>query len=292
MPSLRISEAFELYRLDYILFRNQSKRAEESNKTTANLLVGFLGDIYIEDLTFVQIRNWKLDLDKTRSSTTVRNYVLCLRVVLRFLGKRECRVVDAESIPIPARVKRAPTFLTEEEVTRLINAAPNIRSKAIISLLYASGMRLAELISLNRDQIVQGRFTIIGKGSKPRLCFIDERAQSLVGAYLDTRSDNNEAMFVTRIGYRRMTHTNIQYTVRNTARLAGISKLVTPHKLRHSFATNFLHNNGNMRHLQVMLGHRSLETTMVYAHVVDNDLQMAYNRFHTINEESSINVLT
>lgn len=278
-----ISEAFELYKLDYILFYNYSKRAAECNDTVQRLLVDYVGDIPIEQLTYLHIRNWKLKLEEKRGVATVRNYILALRVVLRFLkNERNFDVVDADSIPIPKRPKRAPDFLTKDQVAMLIDHAEGIRGKAIISLLYSSGIRLTEMLNLNIGDIADGRFTVTGKGDKPRLCFTDARAEQYIEQYLSTRKDNNPALFVSRISKTRMTPTNVQIIVRGAAQRAGIDKHVTPHILRHSFATNILINNGNMRYLQAMLGHESLDTTAMYTHVVDNELQRIHTQFHTI----------
>jgi site-specific recombinase XerD len=138
------------------------------------------------------------------------------------------------------------------------------------------------MIQLNRNSIVDHKFTVIGKGRKARLCFIDDRTEKLMGQYLKSRDDNSEALIVSAQNKARMTPTNVQLLIKNSAIRAGIDKRVTPHTLRHSFATNFLKNNGNMRYLSTMLGHASLDTTMMYAHVVDNDLQAQYEKYHTI----------
>jgi site-specific recombinase XerD len=138
------------------------------------------------------------------------------------------------------------------------------------------------MIQLNRNSIVDRKFTVVGKGKKARLCFIDDRTQQLMEQYLKTRKDNSEALIVSAVNKARMTPTNVQLLIKNSAIRAGIDKRVTPHTLRHSFATNFLKNNGNMRYLSTMLGHASLDTTMMYAHVVDNDLQAQYEKYHTI----------
>lgn len=164
----------------------------------------------------------------------------------------------------------------------MIECSTSVRNAFVISLLYSSGIRLSELIALNRGQIIDRRFTVIGKGRKPRLCFIDQRTELLMNMYLASRKDNHEALIVSNEFKRRMTATNIQLLVRNSASKACLNKKVSPHTLRHSFATNFLKNNGNMRYLSAMLGHASLDTTMMYAHVVDSDLQDQYQKYHTI----------
>lgn len=173
-------------------------------------------------------------------------------------------------------------YVTPEEVRAMIDNAFCVRNKFIISLIYSSGIRLSELLSLNRGQIENMRFTVVGKGNKARLCFIDKRTQNLMEKYLTTRTDNCAALVVSHLYKTRMTSTNVQLLIKNAAKRAGITKKVTPHSLRHGFATNFLQNNGNMRYCQELLGHASLETTMKYTHVTNIELEHQYAKFHTI----------
>jgi site-specific recombinase XerD len=277
-----ISEAFNLYRDDYIRLKNQSRRTEETHETCRKLLLQFIQDKPIECLTLSDIREWCNDLAKTRANNSVRVYVIRLRAVISYLNIRDIPCIKVELIPVPAREATVPVYLTEAEVDAMIACAYNLRNAFVISLLYSSGIRLSELIALNRGQIVDRRFTVIGKGRKPRLCFIDSRTEHLMEQYLKSRNDHNSALIVSFEHKDRMTATNIQLLVRNSAARAGITKKVTPHTLRHSFATNFLRNNGNMRYLSALLGHASLDTTMMYAHVVDHDLQKQYEKYHTI----------
>jgi len=280
---MKLSEAFELYKTDFILFTNQSSKTLEMHDYVLKNLIDFLkADINLEDLTYKNVINWKFWLEKTRSQNTVRGYIIKLRCVLEFCKKRKIGCLDAELIPVPKRKQTVPVFLTEAEVANMISCACNVRSKFLISLLYASGIRLSELIALNRGQIVEKRFTVIGKGDKPRLCFIDDRAEFYMQEYLSTRNDNSDALIVSYENKTRMTATNIQLLVRNAAKKAGITKKVSPHTLRHSYATNFLKNNGNMRYLAQSMGHASMDTTAMYAHVVDADLEAQYRKFHTI----------
>lgn len=276
-----ISEAFNLYRDDYIRLKNQSRRTEETHETCKKLLLQYLPDKDIERLTLQDIRCWHNELAKTRRINSIRVYIIRLRAVLSYLNIRGITCLDARLVPVPKREATVPVYLTEAEVDSMIACAYSVRNAFIISLLYSSGIRLSELIALNRGQIDERRFTVIGKGRKPRLCFIDERTEHLMEQYLKSRSDHHDALVVSFENKARMTATNVQLLVRNSARRAGITKKVTPHTLRHSFATNFLKNNGNMRYLSALLGHASLETTQMYAHVVDNDLQEQYQRYHT-----------
>lgn len=277
-----ISEAFDLYRDDYIRLKNQSSKTEECHEGCKHLLLSFLPDKDIKQLSLLDIRRWREHMAKSRRQNSVRVYIVRLRAVLRYLNLRDIECLRADLIPVPEREATVPVYLSEQEVEAMIDNAYNIRNAFVISLLYSSGIRLSELIALNRGQIVDRRFTVIGKGRKPRLCFIDERTEQLMNKYFEQRQDHADALVVSAENKARMTATNIQLLVRNSAARAGITKKVTPHTLRHSFATNFLRNNGNMRYLSAMLGHASLDTTMMYAHVVDYDLQKQYEKYHTI----------
>lgn len=277
-----ISEAFDIYRDDYIRPKNQSIRTEEIHETCKKLILEYLPNKPVENLTLQDIQYWRNEISKKRAVNSVRVYVIRLRAVIGYLNIRGVKCLDVRLIPVPKREATVPVYLTEAEVDAMIACAYNVRNAFIISLLYSSGIRLSELISLNRGQIVDRHFTVIGKGRKPRLCFIDQRTQHLMDIYLESRRDHSDALVVSIENKRRMTATNIQLLVRNSAARAGITKKVTPHTLRHSFATNFLKNNGNMRYLAAMLGHASMDTTMMYAHVVDADLQRQYDKYHTI----------
>ena len=277
-----ISEAFDAYRDDYIRAMNQSARTVECHECCKKLLLSHIPDKPVENLTIQDIRRWRDEIAKKRRANSVRVYIVRLRAVIGYLNIRGIKCIDARLIPVPKREATVPVYLTEAEVDAMIACAYNLRNAFVISLLYSSGIRLSELIALNRGQIVDRRFTVIGKGRKPRLCFIDARTEHLMEAYLKSRSDHHDALIVSFEHKARMTATNIQLLVRNSAARAGITKKVTPHTLRHSFATNFLKNNGNMRYLSAMLGHASLDTTMMYAHVVDRDLQKQYEKYHTI----------
>ena len=277
-----LSEAFDMYLEDYIRAKNQSTRTEEMHDACKRLLIEFLGDKRVDQLTVLDVREWRKEITKGRKPNSVRVYILRLRAVLRYCNIRDIPCIKSQLVPVPKREATVPIFLTEQEVSAMIERACSLRNAFIISLLYSSGIRLSELIALNKGQIIDRRFTVIGKGKKPRLCFIDERTELLMNMYLAKRQDNSSALVVSNEYKRRMTATNIQLLVRNTAKRAEITKKVTPHTLRHSFATNFLRNNGNMRYLSAMLGHASLDTTMMYAHVVDYDMQKQYEKYHTI----------
>ena len=276
-----ISDAFDLYEKNYMAIRHQSRRICETHSVCKRWLIEAVGDKDMAELTVADISNWIKNMRKTKCTNTCRNYVTRLRVVADYIDLLGLPTLKAALIPIPKREATVPAFLTAQEVDAMIENSYSLRNAFVISLLYSSGIRLSEMLQLNRGQIVDQQFTVIGKGSKARLCFIDDRTQALMDEYLATRKDNSEALIVSAQNKQRMTPTNVQLLIKNSAERAGIKQRVTPHTLRHSFATNFLKNNGNMRYLSTMLGHSSLDTTMIYTHVVDNDLREQYKKYHT-----------
>lgn len=196
MSKLKLSEAFDMYRDDYMLFKGQSKRMNETHEYVKRTIVEIIGDKPIEKLTVEDARKWKNYISKNRATNTVRNYIMSLRSVLRYLRVREIKCINPDLVPMPKRADSVPSFLTEEEISKMIDCAYSLRNKFTISLLYSSGIRLSEFINLNRGQIVDKRFTVVGKGGKARLCFIDDRTQELMDEYLETRNDNSDALVV------------------------------------------------------------------------------------------------
>lgn len=286
-----ISEAFRFYAQDVIVFRNQSKKTEENHYVCMKALLVFFGDVPIESLNFQMVRLWKQALERSRSPQTVRNYMTRLRVVLAYLHKQGMPVIDPETLPLPKRGDRVPDFITKEDVAKLIEAVSRPaagyvlqnrhRNALIISMLYASGIRVSELCGLDRADIREdGSFTVIGKGSRARLCFLDERSLGLLKAYLTIRNDNQAWLLISSQNGLRMTPGGVQEVFRLARKKAGFNIPVHPHTLRHSFATDLLRNNANIRYVQAMLGHRSLDTTMQYTHVVDQDLHRVYREYH------------
>lgn len=290
---MKLSEASSAYCRDVILFRNQSKKTEENHRIAMASLIRFVGDIDCASLSFEQVRRWKEDLEKGRSDATVRNYIIKLRVVLLYLKTRGINCLDPDRVPVPKAVDKVPAFLTKEEVSKLIYVLEEgqeayakinrYRNQAIISLLYASGIRLSELCALDKGDLKDGVFTVVGKGKKPRICFYDQRTGFLLGRYLTLRKDNCKALFVANQTKCRIAPSNVQLMFRNVARKAGfVDKKIHPHILRHSFATNLLQENTNLRYVQEFLGHASIQTTQLYSHVVNKDLQQIYREKHTI----------
>lgn len=271
-----------MYRHDYMEFKHQSRRILETHERVKRTLIYHLNDLPLEMLSLDLLNTWLKETSKGRQLNTVRNDLVRIRQVLAYMQLRNVECLNPKLVPVPKRIDTVPMYVTPEEVRAMIDNAFCVRNKFIISLIYSSGIRLSELLSLNRGQIENMRFTVVGKGNKARLCFIDKRTQNLMEKYLTTRTDNCAALVVSHLYKTRMTSTNVQLLIKNAAKRAGITKKVTPHSLRHGFATNFLQNNGNMRYCQELLGHASLETTMKYTHVTNIELEHQYAKFHTI----------
>lgn len=286
---MKLSEAFDIYE-KYITIKGQSIRTIEHNRYVKKRMVETIGDIKLNKLTIDDIYKWKTSMSigelpngrkVKRAQNSLRCDILRIRAMLKYMDIIGESCLNYQLIPVPKREDIQRTFLYENEVTAMIDNAYSLRNKFIISLLYSSGIRLSEFISLDRNSIQQRCFTVVGKGSKLRLCFIDERTEHLMNEYLKTRKDDCPALVVSNLYKQRMTASNVQLLIRNTAKRAGINKIVTPHVFRHSFATNFISNNGGIKPLSELLGHKSLDTTSIYTHIINNELSKQYEQFHT-----------
>lgn len=277
---MKLSEAFRFYIDCYVNIKHLSRSTVKHLNTTLQDLVNMYGDIELEELDLDKIQRWVSYRMRINDINSVGAYVGQLRKVLSYCSLRGHECIDYRLIPFPKPKRIIPEFLTEDDVKKMIDSTNKVLWKSIVSMLYSSGCRVSELINLNRGDIIGRRFTVNGKGDKIRICFIDEQTRELLDEYLETREDNNKALFINEAG-ARVNRQNIDCQLKRLAKKADIHKNVHPHTMRHSFATNFLENNGNLRYLQTLLGHSSLSTTAVYTHVIDNDLQKIYDKFHT-----------
>jgi integrase/recombinase XerD len=292
LGAISLCAAFELYRLNIIVFRSQSRSTERHHLDALHSLVKFLGnDIGLTDLRFEQVRDWKQSMeDKGNSIQTIRGYLIKLRVVLNYMRLCGCACLDPTALPLPRRSQQVPGVLTPEEVKRLISASGSYdhvakvikaRNQAIISLLYSTGLRVNELCSLNLSDVTEDHFPLIGKGGKSRLCFIDKRSRALLINYLSLRADNEAALFISNLNKRRITPGNVQEIFKNARRAAGFDWNVHPHSLRHSFATNLMKNGAHIYGISKLMGHASLDTTAIYLHLFDPELQEIHTKYHS-----------
>lgn len=287
-----ISEAFEKYRVDQIIYLNQSIKTEQLHNATKRQLLSYLGDVVMADLTFEMIRDWKGWLAKRCEANSVQQHLIKLRMVLKYMKLRGFDVIDYEMVGLPKRIDKPPDFLTSDQVAELIEAISKpgkgyaklnrLANRAMISLFYASGIRASELIGLNRSDIKDDNtFTVFGKGKKYRLCFFDQRTRKFLNEYLGYRDDDSPALFISARTGKRISSSTLQKTFIYARNKTNFEVRLHAHILRHSFATDLLKSNTNMRYVQEFLGHESIVTTQRYSHVVNEDLRKIYADKHT-----------
>ncbi len=263
-------------------------------------------DIKASDLDRELLRKYRLKLNRYGSENgnedlkviTQTYHLIALRGFLKYLSRREIKSLDPSLVELPHVVRKQVTFLHFDEVEDMLNQIDTsdesgLRDRAIIELLYSGGLRVSELVNLNRDSINLERreFMVRGKGSKDRPIFISEACADRVRDYLDARTDSLPALFLnnsrnlnevdTSGNYRRITARSVERIVEKYARMAGITKHVSPHTLRHSFATDLLMNGADLRAVQSMLGHADISTTQIYTHVTDAHLRDVHEKFHS-----------
>lgn len=262
------------------------------------------------DLTPEILRKFRLRLNRFEdnqnherlSALTQSYHLIALRGFLKYLAKRGIKSLDPSLVDLPRAAKKQVTFLHFDEVSRLLSEIPTdtetgLRDRAIIELLFSGGLRVSELCNLNRDSINLARreFMVRGKGKKDRPIFIDQTTAEHIEEYLNARTDTLPALFLnnssnqnipdTSGDFRRLSPRSIERIIGKYTRLAGITKHVTPHTLRHSFATDLLMNGADIRSVQSLLGHANIATTQIYTHITDPHLKEVHEKFHTETKE-------
>ena len=262
------------------------------------------------DLTPEILRKFRLRLNRfddnqnhERLSALTQSYhLIALRGFLKYLAKRGIKSLDPSLVDLPRAAKKQVTFLHFDEVSRLLSEIPTdtetgLRDRAIIELLFSGGLRVSELCNLNRESINLARreFMVRGKGKKDRPIFIDQTTAEHIEEYLNARTDTLPALFLnnssnqnipdTSGDFRRLSPRSIERIIGKYTRLAGITKHVTPHTLRHSFATDLLMNGADIRSVQSLLGHANIATTQIYTHITDPHLKEVHEKFHTETKE-------
>ncbi len=249
-----------------------------------------------EEITDDLIRNFRLYLNRQKtqegndlSRKTQNYYLIALRMFLKYLTKRGIKSLAPERIELAKIPQTQLDLISENELERILEAPQGnnlriFRDKAILELLFSTGLRVSELCSLNRDQIIDaksGEVSIRGKGGKVRIVFVSEKAKQAVKNYLDKRQDASEALFVrSERGDSCLTPRSIERIIKFYAIKAGIAKKVTPHTLRHVFATDLLSAGADLRSVQTLLGHSNITTTQIYTHITDKQLREVHKAFH------------
>lgn len=246
-----------------------------------------------DEITDDSVRRYRLYLNREKLKRKTQNYYLiALRVFLKYLAKRGIETMPLERIELAKVPERELDLISEDELERLLDSPKDgdiksLRDKAILELLFSTGLRVSELCSLDRDDVdlKKAEFSIRGKGEKIRLVFLSEAAKSALKKYLDKREDIEEALF-TNLKKGRLTSRSIERIIQRYAISAGISKKVTPHVIRHCFATDLLQGGADLRSVQMMLGHSNINTTQIYTHITDRQLREVHRAFHGRHREN------
>jgi site-specific recombinase XerD len=258
----------------------------------------------VEDIDLELIRRYRLYLAhlRTRNGLLLKRvsqsyHIIALRAFLRYLlVKRDIPTLSPDKIELPKQNSRSVSFLDPEQIQRLLNSPQisnelGLRDKAILETLFSTGLRVSELVKLNRDQIDLKRqeFGVKGKGNKLRVVFLSDTASQWIERYLQSRQDHFKPLFIRYSGSvdtqkngenMRLTARSIEKIVTKYAKRCGLPIKVSPHTLRHSFATDLLIGGADLRSVQEMLGHESIRTTQVYTHVTNRHLKEVHKAFH------------
>lgn len=285
--------------LEYIeIEKGRSLKTVENYDRYLTRFFNFIKNDNPANITDFSVREFRLWLNRqstgnnratgeTLSKKTQNYYLIALRSFLKYLARQDIKSMSGERIELAKVSQRQLDLITRAELSKLLNS-PNssdlkdLRDKAILELLFSTGLRVSELCSLTSDiDLTSEELSIRGKGGKVRVVFISSEAKNAVKKYLAARQDMNDALFV-QIGNEggSLTRRSIERIVKQHAIKSGISKKVTPHVLRHMFATDLLSNGADLRSVQALLGHSSIVTTQIYTHVTDKHLLEIHKKFH------------
>lgn len=261
-----------------------------------------------KDITQDLVRKYRLHLNRMTTAQgenlakiTQNYHIIALRAFLKYLARRDIPCLAAEKLELSDATRKSFTFLEVTEIEDLLRAPernPNknsqitLRDAAILQTLFSTGLRVSELTNLNIDDInlERGEFMVRGKGDKERIVFLSDSSKDAISGYMKGRKDDFAPLFIHYGGlneeeekgeYMRLTPRSVQRIIKKYAKLAGIVKDVTPHVMRHSFATDLLINGADIRSVQDMLGHSSITTTQIYTHVTNKQLREVHKAFHT-----------
>ncbi|TAL48840.1 hypothetical protein EPN83_03560 [Patescibacteria group bacterium] len=292
--------------LEYLeIERGRSLKTVENYERYLNTFLSFLGKESPKAITDETVREYRLWLNRRHSGAvsdgraetlkkkTQNYYLIALRAFSKYLMKRNVSFLSAERIELAKIPERSLDLISADELSRLLSAPSgsdlkSLRDRAILELLFSTGLRVSELVSLPCDiNLSSDELSIRGKGERVRVVFLSLRAKETLRAYLAKRSaDSEEALFInvgknrSGGGEKRLTPRSVERIVKHYAIKAGISKSVTPHTIRHSFATDLLQNGADLRAVQMLLGHANISTTQIYTHLTDRHLREIHKRFH------------
>lgn len=287
---LTMSEGAELF-YNYLINKNSSPKTIDNYRHRIESAIEYLWNPMVQDIKPIHILQYRMDLnERNLSMKTINYYIIALRSFFRFLLKYDIDCISPDKLEIAKIPRRQVNFLLDEELENLLKM-PSIyakteiqkaRDELILYILYGTGLRVSELIWLKRDQIIIGekQFSIIGKGGKLRSVFFTKTTLEKLNYYLNFRNDNYEPLIISlskNTYWKQLSRNSVEKIVRDYATYAGIKKKVTPHTLRHTFATTLLKKWADIRSVQTLLGHSSITTTQIYTHVDDRFLKNVHD---------------
>ena len=286
--------------LEYIeIEKGRSVKTVENYDRYLNRFLHFAKAKSPSDITEQVVREFRIVLNRsggvsgTMKKNTQNYHLIALRAFLKFLRKRDIESLNPERIELAKTSGRDLDLITADELNRIMKAPTGselsaLRDRAMLELLFSTGLRVSELCNLNQDiDLSRDEFSVRGKGEKVRVVFLSPSAKKAVAEYLKKRGDMSEALFVSYgrgsakgKDLPRITPRSVERLVKQYATKAGITRKVTPHVIRHSFATDLLENGADLRSVQALLGHANIATTQVYTHVTDKHLREVHRAFH------------
>lgn len=301
-----VAEAAKRQFLEYIeIERGRAVKTIENYDRYLTRYFARMGIKNVSEITEENVRAFRLWLNRqpgTGSGSMKRRtqnyYMIALRAFLKFLRKRGIECLSPERIELAKLPERQIDIITDAELARLMDAPRAVLAKeddqekrrsllrdiAILELFFSTGLRLAELCGLDSDlDLSRDEFSVRGKGEKVRVVFLSPAAKAAVSEYLKARNDMEEALFVDGRpkSLHRISPRDVQRHLKGYAARAGITKKVTPHTLRHVFATDLLNNGADIRSVQQLLGHASINTTQIYTHITDAHLREVHKKYHS-----------
>lgn len=289
--SLSIESLIEkfLYYLEYE--KNNSPKTLENYSLWLNRFINYIWDIDVTEIKAMHILDYRMYLNSLNlSKKTINYHIVAIRSFLKFCLKNDIDCMSPEKLELSKIPNREINYLLEEEVEKIMQAPFLVkqndlkrkRDSAILWMLYGTGLRISELISIKRSQInpESKQFSVVWKWSKIRATFLTKNAKEALVEYLKARTDDSDYLFISLSGnsmWKALSRNSIEDIVRNYASLAWIEKKVTPHTLRHSFATTLLKKWADIRAVQTLLGHSSITTTQIYTHVDDKYLKEVHS---------------
>jgi len=295
--------------LEYLeLERNASQLTIRNYDHYLKRFLTFAGDITPDKIDLALVRKYRLHLSrytgvngKALKRVTQNYFMIALRAFLRYLARQDISSLSPEKVELGETEASPLKILSDSELQQILNA-PNtgkvdgLRDRAILETLFSTGLRVSELANLNCDTINLERreFSIVGKGGKERIVFLSDSAVENLQRYLDARKDDFKPLFIRFQGTvdptengasMRLTPRSIERIVEKYVKKVGLATKATPHTLRHSFATDLLINGADIRSVQEMLGHSSIQTTQIYTHVTNKHLKDVHRAFHSGNKD-------